>query len=78
MANAAPDRPAADSEPWVEVLSSRGFGDWMAGQQVSLAFSTYQTGKPGAFCLGRKSGRPASHFSSRTFDRCMGLWADGA
>jgi uncharacterized protein (TIGR03032 family) len=42
--------------------------------QVSLAFTTYQTGK--VFLLGRQpDGRLAAF--ERTFNRAMGLWADG-
>ena len=64
----------ATSGPWVEVLASRGFADWLGRQQVSLAFSTYQTGK--LFLLGRKPDGQLAVFE-RTFNRCMGLWADG-
>jgi uncharacterized protein (TIGR03032 family) len=56
------------------VTSSRSFGAWLAEQQVSLAFTTYQTNK--LFLLGR---HPDGRLTvvERTFDRCMGLWADG-
>jgi hypothetical protein len=47
---AAPLTPAAE-EPWVEVTGSPHLADWLAEQQVSLAFTTYQTGK--LFLLGR-------------------------
>jgi uncharacterized protein (TIGR03032 family) len=61
-------------EPWIEVTASRHFPAWLAQQQVSLAFSTYQTNK--LLVLGRHpDGRLA--VVERTFDRCMGLWADG-
>ncbi len=69
----APHTPAAD-EPWVEVTCSRHFAGWLAEQQVSLAFTTYQAGK--LFVLGRHpDGRIT--VTERTFPRCMGLWADG-
>jgi uncharacterized protein (TIGR03032 family) len=68
-----PSRPA-DAEPWIEVTSSRGFADWLAEQDVSLAFTTYQTAK--LFLLGRKPDSQLAVFE-RTFSRCMGLWADG-
>jgi uncharacterized protein (TIGR03032 family) len=56
------------------VTTSPHFGAWLAEQRVSLAFSTYQAGK--LFVLGRyPDGRPT--VVERTFDRCMGLWADG-
>ena len=65
--------PAAD-EPWLEVTSSRSFAGWLAQEHVSLAFTTYQTGK--LFLLGRKADGQLSVFE-RTFNRCLGLWADG-
>jgi uncharacterized protein (TIGR03032 family) len=65
--------PAAD-EPWLEVTASRGFAGWLAAERVSLAFSTYQTGK--LFLLGRNAQGELSVFE-RTFARAMGLWADG-
>jgi uncharacterized protein (TIGR03032 family) len=61
-------------DPWVEVTGSPHLSTWLAEQQVSLAFTTYQTGK--LFLLGRNAeGRLA--VSERTFNRAMGLWADG-
>ncbi|HEX5271471.1 MAG TPA: DUF4915 domain-containing protein [Gemmataceae bacterium] len=69
-----PTPPPAAEEPWVEVTSSPHFAEWLAEQQVSLAFSTYQTGK--LFALGRlPDGRLT--VMGRNFQRCMGLWADG-
>ena len=47
---------------------------WLAEQQVSLAFTTYQTGK--LFLLGRHPEGRLAVFE-RTFNRAMGLWADG-
>src|SRR5579862_2424162 len=41
----------AQGEPWLEVTSSRYFADWLAQERVSLAFTTYQSGK--LFLLGR-------------------------
>jgi uncharacterized protein (TIGR03032 family) len=71
-----PSSSAADvkQDPWVEVSGSPHLSTWLAEQQVSLAFTTYQTGK--LFLLGRNAeGRLA--VSERTFNRAMGLWADG-
>ena len=66
--------PSVADEPWIEVTSSRLFSAWLAEQQVSLAFTTYQTGK--LFLLGRHpDGRLT--VMERNFNRCMGLWADG-
>jgi uncharacterized protein (TIGR03032 family) len=66
--------PAPAPEPWIEVLSSRSFGAWLATQNVSLGFTTYQTGK--LFLLGRKPDGGLAVFE-RTFNRAMGLCGDG-
>lgn len=56
----------------LEILGSRGLPGWLAGQSVSLAFTTYQAGK--LFLAGlQPSGRLA--LFERTFNRCMGLCA---
>jgi uncharacterized protein (TIGR03032 family) len=71
------DLPKSDTTtdaPWVEVTASPHFADWLAGQQVSLAFTTYQTGK--LFLLGRRPDGVLA-VTERTFSRAMGLWADG-
>jgi uncharacterized protein (TIGR03032 family) len=67
--------PAADvkNEPWVEVTGSPNLSSWLAEQQVSLAFTTYQTGK--LFLLGRNPEGRLDVFE-RTFNRAMGLCAD--
>jgi len=58
----------------LELIASRHFTNWMAEQDVSLAFTTYQAGK--LFLLGRSpDGNISGH--ERTFTRCMGLWSDG-
>jgi len=72
-ANPTPLPPAAD-EPWVEVYSSREFPGWLAEERVSLAFTTYQTAK--LFFVGLQADGNLA-VSERTFNRCMGLWADG-
>ena len=61
-------------EPWLQVYGSRGLAGWLAEANVSLAFSTYQTHK--LFFIGRLPDNQLSIFE-RTFNRCMGLWADG-
>ena len=64
----------AANEPWLEVSSSRTFPAWLAEQRLSLACTTYQTGK--LILIGvQAEGRRAVF--ERTFNRCMGLWADG-
>ncbi len=61
-------------EPWVQVTGSPRLWSWLAEQQVSLAFTTYQTGK--LFLLGRHPDGRLAVFE-RTYNRAMGLWADG-
>jgi uncharacterized protein (TIGR03032 family) len=63
---------ATPAEPWLQVQGSRHFLDWLAETRISLAFSTYQTGK--VFFVGRKPDAGLSVFE-RTFNHCMGLWA---
>jgi uncharacterized protein (TIGR03032 family) len=69
----APREPAAEG-PWIEVFGSPGFPGWLAEQHLSLAFTTYQTGK--LFFLGRKPDGRLTVFE-RTFNRAMGLCGDG-
>src|SRR5207253_2284089 len=64
----------APATPALELFGSRQFTAWLAEQRVSLAFSTYQTGK--LFLIGLQPDGRLSIFE-RTFNRCMGLWADG-
>ena len=54
-------------------MSSRNFPSWLASQNVSLAFSTYQSGE--LFLIGRQPQGAMSIFE-RKFNRCMGLWSD--
>ncbi len=72
MSSPAPD--AAAATPKFEVTSSRQFPEWMAGERLSLAFTTYQAGK--LFLLGLNPKGRLSVFE-RTFNRCMGLAGDG-
>jgi uncharacterized protein (TIGR03032 family) len=67
---------AADTErsPAVSITASRQFASWLAEQQISLAFTTYQSGK--LFLIGLQSDGRLSIFE-RTFNRAMGLWGDG-
>lgn len=62
---------APPSQP-LSVVGSRYFLSWLAEEQVSLAFTTYQAGK--LFLIGRKPDNTISVFE-RTFPHCMGLWA---
>jgi len=74
MSDAPSSRSDAKSEPWVEVTGSARFPNWLAENRVSLAFTTYQTGK--LFLLGQHPEGRLAVFE-RTFNRAMGLWADG-
>jgi uncharacterized protein (TIGR03032 family) len=58
--------------PQLEISASRQFTSWLAEQRLSIAFSTYETGK--LFLLGLKPDGRLSVFE-RTFERCMGLCA---
>jgi uncharacterized protein (TIGR03032 family) len=64
----------SNDEPWLEVNGSPNFAAWLAAQKVSLAFTTYQTGK--LLLLGASPEGRLAVFE-RTFNRAMGLWADG-
>ena len=61
-------------EQGFDVTASRQFPSWLAGQNASLAFTTYETGK--LFLIGLKLNGRLSVFS-RNFNRAMGLWSDG-
>ncbi|MEZ6191737.1 MAG: TIGR03032 family protein [Phycisphaerales bacterium] len=66
--------PDTGAESRLEIGGSRQFNDWLAEQQVSLAFTTYQSAK--LFLIGLRPDGRLSIFE-RTFNRCMGLWGDG-
>jgi uncharacterized protein (TIGR03032 family) len=74
MSNSTSIAADAQREPWIEVTGSPHLSSWLAQQHVSLAFTTYQTGK--LFLLGRHPEGRLAVFE-RTFNRAMGLWADG-
>ena len=54
----------------LKILGSPDFAAWLAEQQVSLAFSTYDSGK--LFLVGRKPDGRIAVFE-RSFERAMGL-----
>ncbi|MEH1941448.1 MAG: TIGR03032 family protein [Nostoc sp.] len=56
----------------VEILASRHFIDWLQSQQISLAFSTYQSSR--LMLLGVNAHGQLLGFE-RVFDRAMGLYA---
>ncbi len=62
------------SRPDFQVVSSRGFTEWLAGEPLSLALTTYHRG--GLIWLGTKpTGEAALHVAA--FDRAMGCWTNG-
>ena len=66
-------RPAP-GDPLVRVHPSPGLADWMGAQDVSFAFSTYQSGH--LVLVGRTSKGAVSH-DWRSFPYATGLHADG-
>ena len=60
--------------PKLEISASRQFTAWLAEQNISLAFSTYQAGK--LFFIGLQPEGKLSIFE-RTFERSMGLCVQG-
>jgi uncharacterized protein (TIGR03032 family) len=68
-----PPPPAGKASP-LDCYASRHFPAWLAQQRISLALTTYQTGK--LFLIGLKTTDRLSIFE-RTFNRAMGLWSDG-
>lgn len=71
----------APSQAALEVDSSRHFATWLRDAGLSLAVSTYQTGK--LFLIGHRptgphpGDAPRTAIFERTFERVMGLWSDG-
>jgi uncharacterized protein (TIGR03032 family) len=68
-----PDKSAKAAKPQLELTASRQFSSWLREQQLSLAFTTYQSGK--LFLIGMRENGRLSVFE-RTFNRSMGLWGD--
>ena len=72
-AQGSPLPPQAERE--VVMQGSSGLWEWLDQQQISLAFTTYQTNR--LFLVGCKpQGRLA--VNERLFDKPMGLYSDGA
>jgi uncharacterized protein (TIGR03032 family) len=61
---------STESAPQLEISASRQFVSWLREHRLSLAFTTYQSGK--LFLIGTKPDGKLSVFE-RTFERCMGL-----
>ena len=66
-ANAKPGNPAALK---VEKTCSRGFGSWLAKNGISLAISSYQSGR--LYLVGCDANQRVS-FYERIFERAMGI-----
>ena len=60
----------SDPAPSFDITTSRNLLGWMADTGLSIAFTTYQTGK--LFLIGVQPNGRLSVFE-RTFNRCMGL-----
>jgi len=67
----APDAPPAITAPGSTQISvSRGMGNWLRANHVSLAFTSYQTGQ--LFLVGNHPNGTIS-FNQQNFSRAMGL-----
>ena len=66
---------SSTNPPSLEITGSRQFTAWLAEQNLSLAFTTYQAGK--VFFIGLQPTGQLSIFE-RTFERCMGLCIHGS
>lgn len=63
---------ASGESPRLKIYGSGNLPDWLATHDISLGFTTYQAGS--MLLVGRGTpGRLSVH--SRTFARCMGMWA---
>ena len=67
-----PAQPAADQ---TQISVSRGFGNWLARNRCSLAFTSYQTGQ--LFLVGRLPSGQVS-FHQQNYVRAMGVHATPA
>ncbi|WP_445247710.1 TIGR03032 family protein [Microcoleus sp. OTE_8_concoct_300] len=67
-----PQAVGTTATPAFEINTSRQFTPWLASQNLSLVFTTYQAGK--VFFIGLRQNGQLSVFE-RTFERCMGLYA---
>ena len=66
--------PQNTTTPTFDLTTSRQFLPWLQENNISVGFSTYQSGK--VFLLGVNSNSQLSVFE-RTFERPMGMWSDG-
>lgn len=63
------------ASPPLSVASSPDFAPWLATQQLSFAFTTYQTNR--LFCVGTDAEGQRLALHERLFDKPMGLFAQG-
>jgi uncharacterized protein (TIGR03032 family) len=70
---AAPAAPAPNAPEKTEITCSSGLAAWLAARQLSIAFTSYQSGQ--VFFTGRLQGGQVS-FHQHGFGRAMGIWAD--
>jgi uncharacterized protein (TIGR03032 family) len=64
---------ATPAQPPVQISCTRGFADWLLRNEVSLAFTSYQTGR--LYLVGVDDQKRVS-FHERYLARAMALWAD--
>jgi uncharacterized protein (TIGR03032 family) len=67
----APKQPSGQQP--VQISCSRGFSTWLQRNQVSLAFTSYQTGR--LYLVG-VNPQEQTAFHERYLARAMGLWAE--
>lgn len=70
---ASPEQAPPDNLPPVSISCSRGLADWLSRNKVSLAFTSYQSGR--LYLVGVDEHKRVS-FHERFLARAMGLWAD--
>jgi uncharacterized protein (TIGR03032 family) len=71
---AQPPQDVAPAQPQpVKISCTRGLADWLTRNNVSLAFTSYQSGR--LYLVGVDNQRRVS-FHERYLARAMGLWAD--
>ena len=63
----------AAAEAPVEISCTRGLAEWLVQNQVSLGFTSYQSGR--LYLVGADADMRVA-FHERFFSRAMGLWSD--
>ena len=66
-------QPVPAPLPPVRISCTRGLADWLQRNSVSIAFTSYQTGR--LYLVGVDANKRVS-FHERHLARAMGLWAD--